>query len=98
MPFETRHPASTSEDNGVGNIYDRLDAARQRRERILDTPSPANDDRRTSRKPDADYVFPTLKPPRPDMPDVAVERSWAWTVPWLVGAAIVAVIFVFAVR
>ncbi len=42
-------------------------------------------------------VFPTLKPPHQDMPDVAEERSWAWIVPWIIGAAILAVIFGFAV-
>ena len=100
MALETRHPASNRGDRSVGNIYDRLDAARRKREKALETPTPANDDRETMSKsaPAADRVFPTLKPPRYDFAENVSPPRWEWAVPWLLGLAIFAVIFVFAVR
>ena len=100
MALETRHPATDRGDRSVGNIYDRLDAARRKREQVLDTPAPANDDRETMSTPTraANRVFPTLKPPRPDFSEEVSPSRWEWAVPWLLGLAIFAVIFVFAVR
>lgn len=100
MALETRHPASNRGDRSVGNIYDRLDAARRKREQALETPTPANDDRETMSKPTpaAKRVFPTLKPPRHDFAEEVSPPRWDWAVPWLLGIAIFAVIFVFAVR
>lgn len=97
MAFGRRSPAESPADQNIGNIYERLNLARRKRERILDTPSPANDDREASRIMSRTRTFPTLKPPRADMPDIGVEKGLAWTVPWLIGATIFAVIFGFAV-
>ena len=97
MAHGTGNPADARGERNAGNIFERLDAARRVREHILDTPEPANDDRRTPRPMTTRTVFPTLKPPHQDMPDAAEERSWAWLVPWIIGAAILAVIFAFAV-
>lgn len=85
-------------ERNVGNIYDRLDEARRKRERILETPPPANDDRRAKNvsKP-VSRSFPTLKPPASDAQDAVGERDLDWTIPWLLGLVIFAVIFGFAV-
>lgn len=48
--------------------------------------------------PTADRVFPTLKPPRHDFAEEVNPPKWDWAVPWILGLAIFAVIFVFAVR
>lgn len=48
--------------------------------------------------PAAKRVFPTLKPPRHDFAEEVSPPRWDWAVPWLLGIAIFAVIFVFAVR
>ncbi len=97
MSFGRGSPAETRAEQSTGNIYHRLNVARRKRERILDTPSPANDDRQASRVPSQAKVFPTLKPPRTDVPDMADGKNWSWAVPWLIGATIFAVIFGFAV-
>lgn len=98
MAFETRHPDSNRGDRSVGNIYDRLDAARRKREQILDTPPPANDDRRAVTKPaPAVRAFPKLKPPRTESAPEGTVRNWDRLLPWLLGFAIFVVIFAFAV-
>jgi hypothetical protein len=100
VALETRYPASDRSDRNVGNIYERLDAARRKREKVLETPTPANDDRETMRQPipAASRAFPNLKPPRRDVTNETAPPRWDWAVPWLLGLAIFAVIFVFAVR
>lgn len=100
MALDNKNSTSRRSDQSVGNIYDRLNAARRKREQVLDTPKPANDDRKTMSKPapTADRVFPTLKPPRHDFAEEVSPPKWDWAVPWILGLAIFAVIFVFAVR
>jgi len=99
VALETKHPVHSRGDRSVGNIYERLDAARRQREQVLETPAPANDDRRAQNKqlPHA-RTFPKLKPPKTDLPKDTVVRRWDWIAPWLVGAAIFVLIFGFAVR
>jgi hypothetical protein len=80
----------------LGNIYERLNAARRRRERLLETPFPANDDRQVPRRRAAAESFPALKKPRPE-PPVRAAREWSRAVPWLLGALIFAVVSAFAV-
>lgn len=98
MGLETSHPDQTGQERNVGNIYARLNAARRQRERVLETPLPANVDpgnavvKRAMKRP-----FPTLKPPAREMPDIAGERKLDWTIPWLIGFVIFAIIFGFAV-
>lgn len=98
LSLDTSDTVEERVERGVGNIYERLDAARRKREEILDIPEPANEDRRAavkSRVPDR--VFPTLKPPRPPMPVVATEPKYDRFVPWFLGLLIFVVIFAFAV-
>lgn len=73
----------------MGNIYERLDDARRKRERLLDTPPAAN-----RAKP----PFPRLKAPlgNPTVTD-APRRGPGWMLPVLLALAIFGVIFVFAV-
>ena len=98
VALETRTPADIRDDRSRGNIYDRLEAARQQREKALETPRPANDDwRAAARPPLRERSFPTLKPPLPDSLDAASPHSLSWTIPWLLALAIFAVIFSFAV-
>lgn len=99
MGLNTRIPDEARGERNVGNIYERLEEARRKREQVLDTPEPANYDRRTESKASASLrrAFPTLKPPAPDFADNAVERRFDWAVPWLLGLLIFAVIFAFAV-
>lgn len=99
MGFEPKQSASHRDNRRLGNIYDRLDAARRQREQILEPPEPANDDRRAEAhaKP-RPRPFPTLKPPRAVPTRDTEVRRWDWIVPWLLGAAIFALIFWFAVR
>ncbi|MEL7152034.1 MAG: hypothetical protein AAGK71_14950 [Pseudomonadota bacterium] len=99
MGFESKYSVASRTDRSVGNIYDRLDAARRQREQVLETPEPANDDhvaREMSQQ--RTRPFPTLKPPRPVMEQETALRRWDWIVPWLLGVAIFALIFWFAVR
>ena len=99
MGLNTNFPDEARGERGVGNIYERLEDARRKRERALETPAPANDDRHAQHKSPAPVkrTFPTLKPPKRDMQDTASERSLDWTIPWVLGFLIFAVIFVFAV-
>lgn len=99
MGFSTNFPEEIRGDRNVGNIYERLEDARRKRERALETAEPANDDRRalTAMSTAVSRGFPTLKPPASDMPDGATERRFDWAVPWLLGLLIFAVIFGFAV-
>ena len=99
MGLNTNFPEEFRGERNVGNRYERLENARRKRERALKTSAPANDDRRTQNamsKP-VNRGFPTLKPPASDMSDGATERSLDWTIPWLLGLLIFAVIFGFAV-
>lgn len=99
MSLDTNNPVSNREDRNVGEIYDRLDAAQRQREDILETPAPANDDRRTvSMPPRRRRPFPKLKPPRRENLGSGAARSWDWATPWALGLAIFILIFVFAVR
>ncbi len=98
MSLDTKTPAVSREDRSVGNIYDRLEVARRKRERVLETPAPANVDRRAlSTTPGPRRAFPKLKPPRADMPEYGTAGRWDWVVPWLLGLAIFLLIFAFAV-
>ncbi len=99
MGLNTNFPDEIRGERNVGNIYERLEDARRKRERILHTSAPANDDRRAQSavSTPVNRGFPTLKPPASDMSDGATERSLDWTVPWLLGLLIFAVIFGFAV-
>ncbi len=99
MGLTTNFPDEARGERNVGNIYERLEDARRKRERALDTPAPANDDRRARHAMSAPVTrsFPTLKPPATDIQDTATERSLDWTVPWFLGFLIFAVIFGFAV-
>jgi hypothetical protein len=75
----------------MGNIYDRLEDARKKRERALETPHPANDDR-------PQLPFPKLKPPVDFPAETLPQPSFIeWAAPVLLALAIFAVIFAFAV-
>ncbi len=99
MGLTTNFPDEVRGERNVGNIYERLEDARRKRDRALDTPAPANDDRRAQRTMPEPVTrsFPTLKPPVQNLHDTATERSLDWAVPWLLGFLIFAVIFGFAV-
>ena len=98
VTLETSQPVSRRGDRSVGNIYDRLDAARQQREKVLETPPAANTDRRAETAATAaPLAFPTLKPPRSQTLANPSQRRWDWIAPWLIGAAIFVLIFAFAV-
>ncbi|MEO1536293.1 MAG: hypothetical protein AAFR73_01055 [Pseudomonadota bacterium] len=99
MGFEQRYSVKSRGDRAVGNIYERLNAARRKREEVLEVPIPANVDQQSSapcaqpkRRP-----FPTLKPPRSENTKETLYRNWEIAVPWLLGLAIFALIFWFAV-
>lgn len=91
MTLSRQNRGEARKDRSVGNIYDRLEDARRQRERALDTPSAANDDR-------PQRAFPRLKPPADFPPETAPQPSLAeWAAPFLIALAIFAVIFVYAV-
>ena len=98
MSLDTNNPVPNREDRSVGNIYDRLDAARRKREQILETPVPANDDRRAETTPSVHRPFPKLKPARSNTLVARAGRRWDWAMPWALGLAIFVLIFAFAVR
>ncbi|MGR3512164.1 MAG: hypothetical protein ACU0GG_05325 [Paracoccaceae bacterium] len=99
MGLEPGYPVNDRSERKVGNIYDRLDAARRQREQVLATPEPANDDRRAAPpRVTPTKALPKLKPPAPGYAELPEARRWDWIAPWLVGAAIFALIFWFAVR
>ncbi len=97
MAFETRTPADARGERSKGNIYDRLEAARQQREKVLDTPTPANDSRTPTRPTSRPQSFPTLKPQAPDILSETRESSFGWGVPLLLALVILGLIFSFAV-
>ena len=97
MSLESRDPLDAGSEQRSGNIYDRLEAARRKRERILRTPYPANDDHKAPAARPVSETFPALKPPRDVTPSTTGAPQWSRAVPWLLGALIFAVIFAFAV-
>ena len=96
--MDSNGPVGAAADRQLGNIYDRLDAARRRRERLLRTPEAANDDRQVTKPRAPSEVFPRLKPPRVQGPGHGPAPRRDAALPWLLGALIFVLIFVFAVR
>lgn len=98
MVQETKQKVQRGAGRTVGNLYDRLDAARQQRAEVLTPLEAANDDHRTSRPSRSTRpAFPTLKPARPETTLSRATGQWHWIVPWLLVALIVTLIFRFAV-
>ncbi|MEM7720105.1 MAG: hypothetical protein AAF222_12965 [Pseudomonadota bacterium] len=98
MAQKTKQTLRRDTGRTAGNLYDRLDAARQQRAEVLAPLEAANDDHRTGvPSRDASKTFPTLKPARREARLARTVRRWDWLVPWVLGALIVALMFGFAV-
>ena len=96
MALDKSGRANSRPERGVGNIYERLDQARRQREQALDTPVPANIDRKAPMQ--TQRPFPILKPPADDTPTVAEPSRMEWMLPIAIGLVILAVIVGFAIR
>ncbi len=99
MGLNKNIPEEVRTERNVGNLYERLEDARRKREQILETPAPANVDRRTQKTVSMPLSrsFPTLKPPAQDVAENPSGSRLDWAVPWLLGLVIFGVIFAFAV-
>lgn len=100
MAANSNPQAKPGIDRSVGNIYERLDQARRKRDKILDPPAPANSDEKVKGTPVIrQRSFPKLQPqlPQLEMPEVAESPRWDWLINVGLGLVIFLVIFVFAV-
>ncbi len=98
MGLNKNFPENVRSERNVGNLYERLEDARRQRAEILETPEPANVDRRAkgATSMPLSRSFPTLKPPADNLSENTTDHSLDWVVPWFLGALILAVILGFA--
>ena len=89
MSVSSNDRKETRQDRSVGNIYERLDDARKKREKALETPPPANHSKRP---------FPKLKPPVDFPPEPGPRPSrLEWAAPILLSLAIFGLLVAYAV-